>query len=137
VRSVILAGLRAGVAEKGGAEMVKLNYTKFGDLCFRLRRERSCSMGFFAAAIGFDEEYVSSVERGEFQPSDSYVEAVAQFFALKLSYVWSMINEPIKIEVSPAKEIPEDQLADTKSNVISLKDFKGGKWHETSTTPTD
>jgi ribosome-binding protein aMBF1 (putative translation factor) len=110
--------------------------SKFGLFCVGRRRETGRNLGMMAAAIGFDEDYICSIESGDIQPPDCYIEEVAQYFGLKLEYIYQMLKDANQIK--PASEMGKSlEGGDVGAKILSLADHKAKRWQKTSIPTTD
>jgi transcriptional regulator with XRE-family HTH domain len=64
--------------------------SKLGDFLERTRREKRLTRREVAVAIGIPSPYLSSVETGECDPCDKFLEDVALFFGVPYEYLEAM-----------------------------------------------
>lgn len=81
----------------------------FGSKVKELRKEKGYSLAEVGKAIGISHNFLSEVERGKKEPSDSTVRALANFFEVDEDELFSKLDKVPMRTLELVKQIPELQ----------------------------
>lgn len=103
---------------------MSIKLTNFGQYCAQLRSRTCRSLAMMAEAIGYDVEYISAIEHGDVEATDTYVERVAEYFSVRFEYLLAKAFPERFLKAKPTYEESRVASLDLPANVVVLDEHR-------------